>query len=386
MPLFVETETWTVPRHGEEVCGDTIRVVRTPGRVLAILSDGLGNGIRASVASTLIVEILSRMLSARLPLRECLAAIGATLPLQGPTGGAYATFLVVDVDRETGACTVLNYGNPPVLRFEKTGRVRDAEETVSIDGRDITIHRCTFGAEGILVAMSDGVVGAGPGTHLDPAWDLAGIERRLAGTLLLQKADASAIVRDLAAGTLRQYAGRPGDDCSLLVLRARRGRHLTLFTGPPSDPATDDEHAAFFMNQPGRKIVCGGTTASIVSLHLGCPVRPVLRSGHDDLPPMSRIDGVDVTAEGLLTLLRVTEYLVRSQSGPGGLPESISGAAMITQELLAADSVLFLVGRAENTAYTTLHLPSSSLFRTSAIRQISDILQRSGKEVRTVFC
>lgn len=386
MSLYLETESWTLPRHGEEVCGDTIRMVRTPERFLGILSDGLGNGIRASLASTLIVEILSRMLSARLPLEECLSAIAATLPLQLPSNEAYATFLVIDIDRITGEAVITNCGNPPVLRFSRTSPVRDAGEILRIGDKEITQQRFTMGFEDLIVGMSDGIIGAGPGVTHNAAWNRAALEKRLTGTLLLQKADAKTIARDLSGETVRMYREEPGDDCSLLVVRARRGRTVTLFTGPPVDPSTDDQQAALFMNQPGKKIICGGTTASIVAMYLGSPARPIPHSEHDDLPPISRIEGVDLTTEGILTLLRLTEYLAQSATDGSRLPETVSGAAMIAQELLAADSVLFMIGQAENTAYTSLHLPSSSLLRKSAARQLTDILLRKGKEVRTVFC
>lgn len=386
MPLFLESESWTLPRHGEEVCGDTIRTVRTPERFLGILSDGLGSGIRASVASTLIVEILSRMLTARLPLEECVEAIAATLPRQSPTNEAYATFLVIDINRETGETEITNCGNPQALHFRKGVLQEDTTETLQMGDLTITRQAFRMGPDSLLVTMSDGITGAGPGTHVSAGWDRTAVARRIASTRLLRKTDARAITRDLATETVRQYREQPGDDCSLLVVRSRRGRHVTLFTGPPVDTAADDEHAAYFMHQPGRKIICGGTTASIVSMYLGAPPRPVLHSEHDDLPPVSRIEGVDLTTEGILTLLRLTEYLAQATVEGGGLPETVSGAAQIAQELLAADSILFMVGQAENTAYASLHLPSSSLLRKSAIRQITDILQRKGKEVRTLFC
>lgn len=386
MSLFLESASWSVSRHGQEVCGDTLRMLRTPERFLGILSDGLGSGIRASVASTLIVEILTRMLAAHLPLEECVEAIAATLPRQSTSNEAYATFLVIDIDRESGNTVITNCGNPPILRFSKGTLQNDMEETVQIGTLTITRQTCTLGPEGLLIGMSDGVTGAGPGMHINAGWDRAALAKRIASTLLLRKSDAAAIIRDLAAETVRLYREQPGDDCSLLVVRARRGRHVTLFTGPPVDPSTDDQTAAFFMKQPGRKIICGGTTASIVSMYLGAPPRPVLHSEHDDLPPVSRIEGVDLTTEGILTLLRLTEYLAQATAEGGGLPETVSGAAQIAQELLAADTILFMIGLAENTAYASLHLPSSSLLRKSAIRQITDILQRKGKEVRTMTC
>jgi hypothetical protein len=88
----------------------------------------------------------------------------------------------------------------------------------------------------------------------------------------------------------------------------------------------------------------------------------------------------------LLTLSRATEYLAASKADAARIPDQRSGAGLLARELLAADSITFMVGLADNTAYSQLHLPSSSLFRRSVIRQIDEILRGYGKEVRITFC
>jgi hypothetical protein len=386
MSLFIETETCVIAKHGEEACGDTLRIQRSSARFLAILSDGLGSGVRASVSSTLTVEILSRMIAADISLEECIRTVAATLPPQQPSGSAYSTFLVIDIDRRSGDTVALNFGNPRLLRFSHKSLVDLPHTVLPIGGHEVHQHRFILESGDVLVAMSDGIPGAGADSRYNEAWSLDRIAKRIEQILLLRGNDTRQIGKELSGETLRAYNQTPGDDASFIVLKARHGKHLTVFTGPPVDPATDDSFAGTFVREEGRKAVCGGTTGTLVSIHLGSMPRPIPETAFDGLPPISRIEGVDLTTEGLLTLSRATEYLVSSQGNASRLPETRSGAGLLAQELLSADSILFIVGLADNAAYAQLHLPSSSLFRKSVIRQMEEILKGYGKEVTTTYC
>lgn len=385
MSLFIEAESFTIPKGGEDVCGDTLRIVRTPERFLMILSDGLGSGVRASVSSVLTVEILSRMVTANIPLRDCVNAVAATLPPQHPTGAAYATFLVVDIDRLSGRAVVSNYGNPEILYFSRKAPCPAPHEVLQISGQEIHQYTLDLQHDDLIVAMSDGIPGAGAGLTHNDSWGLPAITKHIQQLLLLRGTNAGIVARDLSGETLRAYHGSPQDDASCVVIRARQGNHAVVFTGPPVDPAQDDALSGEFMEREGRKIVCGGTTGSIVSLHLGFMPRQIADSAVGDLPPISRIEGVDLVTEGLLTLSRAAEYLATSRGDATRIPEFRSGAALLAQELLAADSIVFIVGQADNAAYTQLHLPSSSLFRKSVVRQLDEILRGYGKEVTITY-
>ena len=386
MSLFIDAEAISEPRDREDVCGDTYRIVRTQERYLALLSDGLGSGVQASVSSTLTVEILSRMITAHIPLEECVQAVAATLPPQRPSNAAYATFLVIDIDRLTGRCVVSNYGNPDVLYFSRKSRVLLPPVVVSIAGKEI--HQQTFHLQhdDLIVAMSDGIPGAGRDTAIDESWSISRISKHIQKVLLLRGASAAHLSQSINAETVRAYGGILRDDATHIVIHARQAKQAVVFTGPPVDPSQDDELARQFMGHEGRKIVCGGTTGTIVSIHLGSMPRLIAESAAEDLPPISRIEGVDLATEGLLTLSRATEYLAASKADTARIPDQRSGAGLLARELLIADSITFMVGLADNAAYSQLHLPSSSLFRRSVIRQMDEILRGYGKEVRIAFC
>ncbi len=51
MKLLTNTTTVSIPKEGNEVCGDTIITHRCADRSLVLVSDGLGSGITASLSS-----------------------------------------------------------------------------------------------------------------------------------------------------------------------------------------------------------------------------------------------------------------------------------------------------------------------------------------------
>ncbi len=177
----------------------------------------------------------------------------------------------------------------------------------------------------------------------------------------------------------------PKDDASLIVVQVRNGREATVFTGPPSNMAMDDACVERFLKTPGRKIVCGGTTGNIVALYLGSKIRQIPDSEQDDVPGLSRIDTIDLTTEGILTLSRTSEYLERSKGNQNALPTTRNAAVLLSEELLLADTITFMVGLADNSAYTKLKMPSSVLLRRSIIRQLVGLLTSFGKEVNVEY-
>ncbi|MDD4745859.1 MAG: stage II sporulation protein E, partial [Salinivirgaceae bacterium] len=84
---------------------------------------------------------------------------------------------------------------------------------------------------------------------------------------------------------------------------------LLLCTGPPFEKGRDIELAMIVYQFQGKKILCGATTAEIVSRELGENIVDNFEFDDPDLPPTSNMKGVDLITEGILTLGKVTNIL-----------------------------------------------------------------------------
>ena len=96
-----------------------------------------------------------------------------------------------------------------------------------------------------------------------------------------------------------------------------------------------------------------------------------------DVPPMARIEGIDVVSEGILTLTRVCAML-REGTDIHSVMFQTDGASGLLRLLLNADQVHFMVGQAVNPAHQNPELPHHLDIRLSVVREISQELQKRG--------
>lgn len=148
-----------------------------------------------------------------------------------------------------------------------------------------------------------------------------------------------------------------------------RIKNLLIFSGTPSDSSEDFEYAEFFKNFVGKKIICGGSTASYISRELKIPIKmPNAKMSIDGLPPSFVMDGVNLVTEGILTLTKASEYLKSGQVIGIDNP-----AGKLVEFLLDSDILSFVVGMKLNVAkVNTLNLKS----RKEIIDEIVLILQK----------
>lgn len=114
-------------------------------------------------------------------------------------------------------------------------------------------------------------------------------------------------------------------------------KQVNILFGPPN---YEKERIvlSFFFNLPGMHVVCGGTTSNVVAKYLDKEIDIELTYVRKDIPPVGRLEGVDLVTEGILTLTRVNEML-ESKESPGA-----DGASLICQAMLSANKVTFLCG------------------------------------------
>jgi len=347
----VEVAWNSLSKHGEELCGDWVKVTRTENALSVVLSDGLGSGVKANILATLTAEIASSMLEQGIGVDEVMQTLADTLPECQVRHLAYATFAVLKVVDGREAYLV-EYDSEPLIL------VRDGEvQELPVSERQVRGRKVREGHFGLqegdyMVMVSDGYVHAGVGGLYRFGWgwkNIATSVRRWAGT----RGDAYQLVRALTSTALKLYGGSPGDDSTAVAMRVRPSRTVTILTGPPSRKELDEPAVRKLMAAQGTKVICGGTTAQVAARVLDRPLEvdwhPAGARGATKrrLPPVANLEGVDLVTEGVLTLSS-TGDLLKQAATVHDLARGQEADERLAHILLEADDVHIIVGDALN--------------------------------------
>lgn len=376
---FIDVDVAQHAKHGQVVSGDVFisRKIKEEGRVVAVLSDGLGSGVKASVLANMTAAMAMKYTAAFVDIRNSASTIMDTLPICEVRKISYSTFTIIDVD-DDGSTRIVEHGNPPMLLLRGTSERPLAKTEFRLPqwkDRVITYAETTLQLGDRIICCSDGVSQSGMEQRGMPmGW---GRDAMRAYAIARIKADpeissaelASALVDEALANDHR----RARDDITCGVLYFRRPRRLLVVTGPPFARQRDAELAASVRAYNGRKAVCGGTTATILSRELQQPVTMDLSDVNPDVPPASLMDGIDLVTEGTLTLARAAEELENGRHGA----RPANAATRLAQLMQESDVVDFLVGTRINEAHQDPNIPVELDLRRNIIRRIAGTLERT---------
>jgi Stage II sporulation protein E (SpoIIE) len=386
---FIDVDFGQQAKHGQVVAGDVFlsRKLRSEGRLITVLSDGLGSGVKAGVLANLTATMALRYTSAFVDVRESARTIMDTLPVCEKRRISYSTFTIVDLD-EDGKTRVIEHGNPPLVLLRGLAPVPVERASLTLEKwKDRVIHYSEFDTQlgDRIVCFSDGVAQSGLGRPGLPfGWGqeraVEFLQREIAGDTEISARELS---RRLVAGAAANDGRLAKDDITCGVIYYRHPRRLLVITGPPFNRERDAELAELAQTFDGRKAICGGTTAGIVSRLLNRPVTMPLLQTDADVPPGGVMEGVDLVTEGTVTLAKVAELLERNAPGDPGRK---GPAADLVTLMLQSDIVEFVVGTRINEAHHDPNLPVELDLRRNIIRKIASLLEtRYLKESRVRF-
>lgn len=379
---FIEIAHKIIPKEGQGICGDVFfsRKLNEEGRTVSVLSDGLGSGIKANIMAALTASMALNYTIEHQSLARGAQSIKNTLPVDEDRKISYATFTITDIefDYET---TVLEYGNPPVLIFRGSRVLENIN--ISAINKDISQYNFKANIEDRIIIFSDGVSQSGIGRAEMPfGWDTIDIVRFVSE--ILQKTpeiSAENLVKKIIARALMNDSLAAQDDISCMVIYFRKPRNLLICSGPPYKKEKDKLMAQTVNQFQGSRIICGGTTAQIISRELKLKIETDLFSGSSEIPPVSYIKGIDLVTEGILTIGKVAEYLEKEMDSCDRNP-----AHEIIELILANDRVKFLIGTRVNEAHQDPSLPVELEIRRNVIKKIAKILEEKYfKEVDLVY-
>ncbi|MDR2391822.1 MAG: SpoIIE family protein phosphatase [Planctomycetota bacterium] len=382
--LFIDAHHFQCRKRGENVCGDAFvsRRFHNEGRLIAVLSDGLGSGVKANILASMTAHMALRFVAAGSDLLRSCEVIMESLPVCQERKISYATFSIVDCDQE-GTARLVEEGNPEFVLMR--GAAPDDVPTRSLvsrrfPDRRMRVAEMELAAGDRLIVCSDGVTQAGMGTmSYRLGWRRDGLVDFLAGTIL---ADPVVSSRELSRAVVDasielEPNGEPMDDTSCAVLYFRHPRSLLVFSGPPYDQDRDAECASLLDRFSGRKAICGGTTANLVAREWGVDIETELPKRGAKLPPCATMPGVDLVTEGILTLTQAARRLEERD-----VSDTADPAGRLIDLLLDSDVIEFLVGTRINEAHQDPALPGDLEIRRNVIKRIAAAL--SDNYLRTV--
>lgn len=378
--FYIEAYCQQRNHHGERICGDVFLSRRIPEekRVIAILSDGMGHGVKANILATLTSTMAMRFTIEHEDPNTIAEIIMNTLPICSERNLSYSTFTIVNIEYD-GTTQVIEYGNPECLIFRGNTIFEPEWQCIiltSSKNAGKEIRTCTFRSqrEDRIVFFSDGVFQSGTGTVKFPTgWGMENIVGQISKILV---ADPSISAKQLAGKVVKHafqndnYTAR--DDISCATIYLRHPRRLLLCSGPPFEEFSDADMAGVVQEFKGRKIISGATTSDIVASQLGIRVIEGHEFDDPELPPVSYMEGIDLVTEGILTLSKVSN-LLRDYSATS--PWGKGPAHKVVDMLLDSDEIHFLVGTRINPAHHDPKIPRELEVRRTVIRRIARILE-----------
>ena len=376
---FIEVDYCQRAKHGQHISGDVFltEAVKQEGRIVSVLSDGLGSGVKASVLATMTATMALKFMSSPMDIRRSAEIIMDTLPICSVRKISYSTFTVVDMG-SSGTTRVIEHGNPPCLLIRPHGELRvEKIEVRPTRWQDRVISFFNFDAqrEDRIILFSDGISQAGMGEFRTPlGWGIASVERFVREQIERSPyISARELSRRLVARAEEIDGLTAKDDITCSVIYFRSPRQLLVLTGAPFNRAHDADLANIAEHTPGRKVICGGTTANIISRLLHREIQIDMRQPLDPkVPPMARMQGFDLVTEGTLTLGEVLRMLE-----DGFAPEEMrsNAAVRLAGMLLDSDIVKFAVGTRINEAHQDPNVPVELQLRRNIVKRIGHILE-----------
>lgn len=390
---YIEVDHHQVYKKKQHVGGDVFltRKIKNENRVISVLADGLGSGIKANVLATLTATMAVKFAKYETGIKKAAEIILQTLPVCSKRKIAYSTFTIIDIDHK-GFTKIIEHDNPPyvLLRNGKAIEIEKEEFPIkSFNDKKTVLYYSSFmlEAEDRLLFFSDGVSQAGIGRPVSPlGWQhehlISFIEQICDENPNISARDFSKL---LVKEALHKDGDKAADDITCGSIYCRAPRKLLLVSGPPYEKASDYEYASITKNFDGKKIVAGGTSANIISRELGLPISINLSElkRNDGVPPSAVMEGIDLITEGTITLSKVIKVLENDEKADE-LANSVD-KKMATM-FLNSDIISILAGTKINEAHQDPNLPQDLEIRRNLLKRLSSVLtEKYNKEVLTTY-
>lgn len=383
--IFIDVDYHQMYKTGQKIGGDVFLQSKHAGsnQIVCTLSDGLGSGVKANVLANLTAHMAHKLSFSPLQITKSAKIIMNTLPVCSERKISYSTFTIADIrcaQPHEITAQLIEYDNPPVLHFCGPHQRAVKAKRINLDRegayKDEVVRQSslTLGMGDRLIMFTDGVTQSGMGKPFPLGWRHTGVARYISD-LIEHNPDISS--RELSASITRKAftfdAFSAKDDITCAVVYVRRPRRTLVVTGPPFTRDNDELLMQKVHDFDGKKIISGGTTAQIISRLMGKNVSVDLSSWSTGVPPASKMEGIDLVTEGMLTLAKVATALEQK------IPIHTMGNDAVRRFvslMLDSDQVYFIVGTKINEAHQDPNIPVEIGIRRTIVGRIRTALEQ----------
>lgn len=375
---FLEVDYYQICKHKQIACGDSFYSRKFDDRIVTVLADGLGSGIKASVLATLTTTMAASFISSHMDIKRAAEVIMETLPVCSYRKIGYSTFTIVDACFD-GKVSIIEHDNPSfvLIRDEQVQELQKQEIKLKNERKSKLFYsQFTLMPEDRIAFYSDGVSQAGMGMPLFPLGWLENGANEFLLKLVRENVHISAgeISKRLALKAKEHDGNTAADDISCAAIYMRKPRQTLLMTGPPYIPEHDKILVDIASNFEGKKLICGGTTAAIISRETNTPIHVNLKelSYDSDIPPTAIMHGYELVTEGTITLSKTLKILEKDPPLESLCENAVKKLINI---LLDSDIIRFVVGTKINDAHQDPALPKELEIRRNLVKQLANCLE-----------
>lgn len=378
--IYIEVDYQQKNHDGERICGDVFlsERIKTEERTVIVLSDGMGHGVKANMLATLTSTMALNFTKEHKDVNRIADIIMNTLPVCSKRQISYSTFTIIDIEAN-GKTTILEYDNPETIILRDNQLFNPEWNCIVLESEKNAgkmLKSCSFYAqkEDRIISCSDGITQSGMGSEKYPfGWGHDNLENF---ALRIVNNNPQISANKLAGKIVNMAYQNDGykakDDASCASVYFREPRKLLICTGPPYEEENDKKLAEEVRKFKGKKILCGATTADILSRELELEIEDSFEFHDPDLPPISYMTGIDLVTEGILTLSKVSEILkvYNNNYMLGKGP-----ADQIVKFIKDSDEIQFIIGTRINIAHQDPNLPVELEIRRTVVRRIAETLE-----------
>lgn len=375
---FFEDIVQQVTKTGYRVCGDHVMCYRTVDVTYFVIADGIGSGVYANIAAITCAEQLMGLFKSSIQFKEGCQMVADSMHRAKVEDSPYVAFTCVKLSSD-GSYAIFSYEAPePVLITGGFAKVLEPRFYKARYDEVGEIYGHLKRGDAILI-FSDGVGQAGMGNGMGMGIGSEGVVKWLEKqkTMGTPEPDFPTILQNLTDMTASVSGKVHADDTTAVILKCREAQDLVIATGPPSMKQKDGEYVKRLTGSGGKKVICGSTTTDIIAKKMGAKVT-LVRSDTPGSPPEYAIDGIDLVAEGAMTLSQACNIIQEPM-------ENLAGNTVVERlcrMMRESDIITFLLGTALNSAHGDLLFKQLGVRpRRESVETLAERLRQLGKVV-----